>query len=251
LDGKVCIITGTGGSMGNAAARMFSEQGAKIVGCDINEGRAEETVAVVRRNGGQMVSLHPCDLTKIDNCERLVELALSTYGGIDVVYNNAAMAYFGWVEQISIADFNATINEELNLVFLLCRTAWPHLVKRGRGSIVNTASVNAKVAQRGFPAIAHGAAKAGVMALTRQLAMEGGPHQIRVNSISPGLVETYQTRSFLDDPEFSPVIKDWTLLGRVGQPDDIAACALFLASDESAWITGADLAVDGGLTACR
>jgi NAD(P)-dependent dehydrogenase (short-subunit alcohol dehydrogenase family) len=112
LEGKVCIITGTGGSMGSAAAHMFAEQGAKVVGCDILPERAEATLKAVRAVDGDMVSLHPCNLTKLSDCERLVDLALETYGGIDVVYNNAAMAYFGAVDKISVADFNATIDEE-------------------------------------------------------------------------------------------------------------------------------------------
>ncbi len=251
LDGKVCIITGTGGSMGSAAALMFSAEGAKIVGCDVNVERAEDTMRLVHENGGEMVSLQPCNLTDISQCERLVDLAVSTYGGIDVLYNNAAMAYFGWIDQISIEDFNATINEELNIVFLMCRVAWPHLVKRGRASIINTASANGKVAQRALPAIAHGAAKAGVMAMTRQMAAEGGPHQLRVNSISPGIVTTYQTKVVLDDPENYAIFKESCMLGRPGKPEDIAASALFLASDESSFITGADFAIDGGLTAWR
>jgi NAD(P)-dependent dehydrogenase (short-subunit alcohol dehydrogenase family) len=251
LDGKVCIITGTGGSMGSAAARMFSAEGAKIVGCDVNVARAEETMRVVRESGGEMVSMQPCNLTDISDCERLVDLAVSTYGGIDVLYNNAAMAYFGSIDQISIEDFNATINEELNLVFLMCRVAWPHLVKSGRASIINTASANGKVAQRSLPGIAHGAAKAGVMAMTRQMAVEGGPHNLRANSISPGLVATYQTKVVLDNAEVLAIFNESCMLGRLGQPEDIAAGALFLASDESSFITGTDFALDGGLTGWR
>lgn len=249
LEGKVCIITGTGGSMGTAAAKMFSAEGAKVVGCDINAEGAEETLRLIRADGGEMVSFHPCNLTDLEDCERLVELAVSTYGGIDVLYNNAAMAYFGWIDDISIKDFNATIDEELNLVFLMCRTAWPHLVKSGRASIINVASTNAKIALKKFPGIAHSAAKAGVMAITRQMAMEGGPHKIRANTISPGITETVQTKSFLDDPAHAAQLMDSIMLGRFGQPEDITACALFLASDESAWITGADIPVDGGITA--
>ncbi len=249
LDGKVCVITGTGGSMGGAAAHMFAKQGAKVVGCDINTERGEATLHSVREAGGDMVSLHPCNLTNLSDCEKLVELALSSYGGVDVVYNNAAMAYFGWVDEISVEDFKATIDEELNLVFLLTRTLWPHLIKRGRASIINVASVSAKIALNGLPGIAHSAAKAGVMGMTRHLAMEGGRHQIRANTISPGIVESYQTLAVIDDPVLGPKLREPILLQRIGKPTDIAAAAVFLASDESSWITGTDIAVDGGITA--
>jgi NAD(P)-dependent dehydrogenase (short-subunit alcohol dehydrogenase family) len=249
LDGKVCIITGTGGGMGGAAAHMFTEQGAKVVGCDLVPERGESTLKSVRAAGGDMVSLHPCNLTNLSDCERLVELAVSTYGGVDVVYNNAAMAYFGAIDKISVADFKATIDEELILVFLLCRTVWPHLVKRGRGSIINVASTNAHIAQKHLHGIAHSAAKAAVIGMTRQLAMEGGPHQIRANTISPGIVEGYQTLGVTKDPIMWPLISATIMLERIGKPTDIAATAVFLASDESSWITGTDITVDGGITA--
>ena len=134
----------------------------------------------------------------------------------------------------------------MNLIFLLCRTVWPHLVKRGGGSIINVASSAAKIAGGG---IAHSSAKAGVMGMTRQLAFEGGPHQIRANTISPGPVESYQTLAVLSDPILAPKFRDVIMLGRVGKPMDIAPTAVFLASDESSWITGTDIAVDGGITA--
>jgi NAD(P)-dependent dehydrogenase (short-subunit alcohol dehydrogenase family) len=235
--------------MGRAAALMFSAQGAKIVGCDINQESAEETVHLVQEQGGEMVSYHPCDLTDQSECERLIELAVSTFGGIDVIYNNAAMAHFGWIDQISVAEFNATINGELSLVFLLCRAAWPHLVKRGGGSIINVGSDAALVARRNIPSIAHSAAKGGVVSMTRQLAMEGGPHQIRANTICPGVTESNLTKDYINNPEFWGAMKKSIILGRPGKPEEIAACALYLASDESSWVTGATFNVDGGITA--
>jgi NAD(P)-dependent dehydrogenase (short-subunit alcohol dehydrogenase family) len=249
LGGKVCVITGSGGSIGRAACRKFAGEGALIVGCDINAEAAEATLTEVRAAGGQMTSLHPCDLTITDDCDRLVSVALDTYGGIDVLYNNAAMAYFGWMTEMTPELFMRTIIEELNIVFVLTRAAWPHLLKRGKASIINTASAAAHQPNAVVPGVAHSSAKAGVWSMTRQFAMEGGKHQVRANSISPGPTVSNQTRAYLEDPKFWGVMGQKIMLERPGQPDDIANCAVFLASDESSWITGADIRVDGGMTA--
>jgi NAD(P)-dependent dehydrogenase (short-subunit alcohol dehydrogenase family) len=249
LKDKVCIITGTGSGMGRAAALLFCAEGAKVVGCDINGDNAGATLRDAMQAGGQMVSLQPADLTKQSQCDALVSLALKSYGGIDVVYNNAATAYFGWMDQFTFEEFARTIEEELLIVFRFCKTVWPLLVARGGGSIINVASTSAKVAYKALPGIAHTAAKGGVLAMTRQLAMEGGKLNIRANTISPGLIETGATRELLKDPKFLEPMMDKLMLGRVGQPEEVALAALFLASDESSFVTGADIAVDGGTTA--
>jgi NAD(P)-dependent dehydrogenase (short-subunit alcohol dehydrogenase family) len=141
-----------------------------------------------------------------------------------------------------------TLTGELDIVFLACKAAWPHLSAHG-GSIVNFASANAHVALRGSPAVAHCAGKGGVLAMTRQLAMEGAPHNIRANTISPGLIVTGATRPVLERPEFCAAVNEKLMLGRLGQPEDIARAVVFLASNEATWITGADFAIDGGATA--
>jgi NAD(P)-dependent dehydrogenase (short-subunit alcohol dehydrogenase family) len=248
LEGKVCLITGTGGSMGTAAALAFAREGGLIVGCDVIAERAEATVSAVRAAGGQMISLHPCDLTRMEDCSALVDLAITTFGRIDVLFNNAAMAYFGPVDQMPVDDWHKTINEELHLVYNLIRCAWGELSKNG-GSIINTASISALQAYRPLPALSHAAAKGAVLAMTRQLAMEGAPHGIRANTISPGLVATHQTVGVLGDPEISKTMIDQIMLGRPAQPEEIASVALFLASDESSYMTGTDLRVDGGVSA--
>lgn len=248
LKDRVCVITGTGGSMGSAAALAFAREGALIVGCDVVSGRAEETASQVKALGGRMVSLQPCDLTEMQACEDLAGLAVKEFGRIDVLFNNAAMAYFGPVDQMPVEDWHKTINEELHLVYNLIRCAWGELAKNG-GSIINTASISALQAYRPLPALSHAAAKGAVLAMTRQLAMEGAPFGIRANSISPGLVATHQTVGVLGDPDMSKAMIDQIMLGRPARPEEIASVALFLASDESSYITGADLRVDGGLSA--
>ncbi|KAL4948939.1 hypothetical protein BDW69DRAFT_175505 [Aspergillus filifer] len=158
------------------------------------------------------------------------------------------MAYFSWMDDIKDEQWYKTIDQELSLVYLLTRVAWPHL-KESRASVINVGSVNGWVALRALPAVAHVAAKGGVIAMTRQLAMEGREHGIRANSISPGVIETLQTAPLMKDPEWSATMMDKIMLGRFGSPDDVAAAALFLASDESSYITATDIKVDGGLTA--
>lgn len=248
LEGKVCLITGTGGSMGRAAATLFAREGALIVGCDVNVESSMATEEAVRAAGGTMASFHPCDLTDAEQCRRLVDFAIERFGRIDVLYNNAAMAYFNWIEDISDEEWQRNLNEEVSLVFLLTRAAWPHL-KASRGTIVNTASVVAWATFRNLGSLAHSTSKAGIVAMTRHMAMEGRQHGIRANSISPGIIETNQTREQLKDREWADQMFSRTLLGRLGQPEEVANAALFLASDESSYITGADLHVDGGITA--
>lgn len=248
LEGKVCVITGTGGSMGRAAAMDFAAQGARVVGCDINQESSRSTLEAVRAAGGAMEALHGCDLTDPAQCAALIELALARFGQIDVLYNNAAMAYFGWMDEISEDDWCKTINEEVHLVFRLTRAAWPHLKKRG-GAVINTASVSAWTTFKLLPGVAHSTAKAGIVAMTRHLAMEGREYGIRANSISPGVIETNQTRPLLQDEQWRQYMLGRVMMGRLGRPEEVASVALFLASDESSYVTGADILVDGGLMA--
>jgi NAD(P)-dependent dehydrogenase (short-subunit alcohol dehydrogenase family) len=246
LAGKVCVITGTGGSMGRAAALAFAREGASVVGCDLNVESAAATVEIVRREGGKMESLQPCRLSSAGECQALVDFAVRTYGRIDVLFNNAAMAYFNWLEDISDDEWDRNRREEVDLVFYLTRAAWPHL-KSSRGVVVNTASLTALISFGNLGSLAHTTAKAGIIGMTRQLAMEGRTHGIRANSISPGIIETNQTREQLKDPEWARAMLGKTLLGRLGQPEEIASVALFLASGQSSYVTGVDIVVDGGM----
>ena len=249
LDGKVTIITGTGSGMGRAAAIAFAKEGAKVVGCDIDASRAEAVVAEVTALGGQMVSVQPVDLCSQEDAKRVADYAVEQYGGIDILYNNAAMAHFEFFPKMTVETFNRTIREEVEIIFHLTREVWPHLIARGGGSIINTGSTSAKFGSATIGALAHSTAKAGVVMMSRQLAVEGAPHNIRVNSLSPGLVRSAQTEAFIDDSGIAAKMTERSLIKRPGEPEEIAACALFLASDESSFVTGADLAVDGGRTA--
>lgn len=248
LKDKTCIITGSGGSIGRAACLRFAAEGANVVGCDIAPEGAEETLRLVEDAGGSMISIHPADLTDKAQCERVVAAAVDRFGSLDVLFNNGAMAYFAWIEDMTDEMWSKTINEELNLVFPMTRTAWPELVK-SKGNIVNTASLSAWAGIELLPGLAHTAAKGGVLAMTRQLAMEGRKHGIRANSVSPGTIETNQTRFILEDPEWCRIQLGRAMINRMGQPEEVAAAVAFLASDDASYITGTDIAVDGGVRA--
>lgn len=245
LKDKVCVITGTGGSIGRATALRFAEEGALVVGCDTHPDAAQETVELVRGSGGRMVSLHPVDLGAMAECKRLVDFAISEYGRIDVLFNNAAMAHFNWIEDITEDEWHLNTRNEVDLVFFMTQCAWPHL-KKSRGTIVNTASLTGWRVFRTLGGLAHATAKMGIVGMTKQLAMEGREHGMRANSISPGVIETSQTREQLKDKEWADYMLGKTLVGRLGKPHEVANVALFLASDESSFVTGTDIKVDGG-----
>ena len=248
LEGKVVLISGTGGGQGRAAALRFAADGAIIVGCDVSGAADAESAGLVTEAGGIMTTM-VCDLGDPAEAQAWVERAVSDHGRIDVVYNNASAAKFGSIADLSIEDWRFTIRNELDLVFLTTKFAWPHLAKRG-GAIVNVASTAGWQGSRGNGTIAHNATKGGVIAMTRQMALEGAPLGIRANSISPGFIITPGTRAFAEDPAVRAQLTNNIPLGRPGEPEDVVGMAAFLASDEAAFITGADIIIDGGTTAC-
>jgi NAD(P)-dependent dehydrogenase (short-subunit alcohol dehydrogenase family) len=245
LKAKVCVITGKGGSMGRASALAFAREGALVVGCDLSVDVAEATVELVRGSGGDMVSKHPCDLSHRADCQALGDLALGSFGRVDVLINLGAKAYFNRLEDISDEERDRSRGDEVDLVFYLTRAAWPHL-KASRGVVVNVASVDATLVAKVIPSLSHTTNEAEI-GMTRQLAMEGSEHGIRVNSISPGLIEAGATRDQLEDPQWASYVVGRTLLGGHGRPKEVANVALFLASDATSCMTGADGLVDSGM----
>jgi meso-butanediol dehydrogenase / (S,S)-butanediol dehydrogenase / diacetyl reductase len=250
LAGKVALITGIGGGQGRSAALLFAREGARVVGCDLKREGAEQTVEMVRAEGGTIESTHPLDLGDSVQARAWVAAAAETFGGFDVLFNNAAAARFGSIADLTDEDWHWVIRDELDLVFYTCSAAWPHLVARGGGAIVNTASVCGIGAMPSSPgSFAHAAAKGAVIALTRELALEGGPHRIRANSVSPGPVWTPANDARMRDPAVREAHLAQMMLPRLGEPEDVAAAALYLASEDSSWVTGTNLVIDGGLSA--
>jgi len=247
LAGKVAIITGVANGIGQGCALRFAREGARVIGCDIDAAAAAETAAIAHAEGLSFHLVAPVDLTTPEGAQQVVDAAIAAHGRIDIVLNAAAFCVFAFVPELTFEDWRKTLSGELDLVFLMCKAAWPHLIASGGGSIVNFSSVNAYAAHPVQGALAHCAGKGGVLAMTRQLALEGGKSNVRANTIAPGMIETGATGYLLKDPEFLESILAEKMIKRIGSPADIAACAVFLCSDEASWITAADFAVDGGV----
>lgn len=249
LEGKVAVVTGAGAGIGQGCALMFAAQGARVFAVDLNRNAVESTVDVIRKAGGEASAL-ACDLTDEQAVTSMVTTIEADAGQVDILLNAAATAVFKWIGDLTLADWQLTLKAELDSVFILTKAVWPLLKASGRASVINFASANAWMALEGSPALAHCAGKGGVLAMTRQLALEGAAHGIRANTISPGLIVTDATRRHMKvDPNFEQEALKLALIKRLGQPEDIAWCATWLGSDESGLVTGADIRVDGGATA--
>ena len=251
LDGKVALITGTGGGQGRAAALLFAHEGARVVGCDVKESGARETEEMVKAAGGDMVSLQPVDLADGDQVKRWIDFAVKAFEGFDILYNNASAPKFVSVEEMTWEDWHFTVRNELDLIYWACHHALPYLKARGNGVVINIASITGMIAFAGQAVgnFAHAATKGGVIGLTKQLAIEWAPYNIRVNSIAPGLIMTPGTADIAENAELEQTFLNTIPLGRAGRPEEIAAVALFLASDEASYVTGANIVADGGVTA--
>ena len=249
LENLVVLITGTAGGQGRAAAILFAHEGAKVYGCDLpnkSEG-SQETARLAQRVGDFETAT--VDVTDPAAARSWVDACAASAGRIDVLYNNAALEKFAPFAEMTPDDFRFALRHEIEVVFHPTQAAWKHLARQG-GSIICTASASGMRGSERLGSIAHAAGKGAVIAMVRQLAIEGAPHWIRANSISPGPIDTPVTRMGLDaDPDFRTTYEGWPMLRRTGKPEDIAACALWLASNESSFVTGVNIPVDGGWTA--
>ena len=244
LSGKIAIITGAASGIGEATAKRFCEEGARVAVVDINDEGGNRVVAEIQAAGGDATFLH-ADVGVPEDLENMVDGTVAKYGGLDVLHNNAYWTDAKTAEETTAENWQRTIDVTLRPVYLATKMALPHMRVRGGGVILNTASLQSVV---GFPSFAaYQAAKGGVMALTRAMALELAPDNIRVMSILPGAIDTPSVG--LDDPSAIDAVIENIPLGRLGKPVEIANTAVFLVSDEAPYITGTGLLVDGGYTA--
>lgn len=250
LEGKIAFISGTGSGQGAAAAELFCREGATVVGCDLDAEASARVAQKIKAAGGRMISLQ-ADVGDEEQARSWIESGIRECGGIDILYNNAGACRFGKIDQMSTADWHFTVRNEIDVVYFPTKHATPHLKARGAGSIINIASVAGVTGSTFGDSLfqfAHSATKGSLIAMSRTLAAELGPHNIRVNAISPGLIGTPR---ILERPALKPVVDGFLNrmpIKRMGTAQDIALCALYLASDESSFVTGQNFCVDGGVT---
>jgi NAD(P)-dependent dehydrogenase (short-subunit alcohol dehydrogenase family) len=252
---KVALITGAGAGIGRATALLFAEEGAKVVVQDVKATAAEETVQLIMKAGGEAVAIGGDVAARVD-AEAMVKKAVDTYGRLDVLFNNAGIWRGGTLLDISEEDWDRTMDVNVKGIYLVSRYAVRQMMRQEGGAIINAASV---AALRGSPmSAAYNASKGAVLLLTKCMALDFGRYGIRVNCTCPGVIETHMAdelltyRSLGDDDRKQALLETYEerhASGRLGRPEEVAKIVLFLASDESSFVTGAAWPVDGGLSA--
>lgn len=249
LENKVALITGGGGGIGRATALRFAQEGAQVVVVDIDDAAGEATVAAVRGQGGDAVYVH-ADVAQSGDCAAMVATAETVYGKLNILFNNAGIMHSRDDDAVNTdeAIWDLTMAINLKGVYLGCKYGIPALRRAGGGSIINTASFVALVGAA-TPQLAYTASKGGVLAMTRELAVVHARENIRVNALCPGPLRTELLMRFLDTEAKKQRRLVHIPMGRFGEADEMAQAALYLASDESSFVTGTEFVVDGGITA--
>jgi NAD(P)-dependent dehydrogenase (short-subunit alcohol dehydrogenase family) len=249
LKDKVAIITGGGVGMGRVSVLRFLEEGAKVVAADINETTLQQTVQMGKEISGDVIGIR-VDLTKEDEVRRLVEQTLEAFGTVDVLFNNAGMNHAALLHETTLEDWERVFDVNVKSMFLTCKHVLPVMMDKRQGSIINTASPGALVGLRGLAAYC--ASKGAVPALTRSIAIDYAPYNIRANFLCPGVILTEMTEKIIQSKPNPDEYREWYRtarpLGRFGEPVEIANAAVYLASDETAFMTGASIVADGGFT---
>jgi NAD(P)-dependent dehydrogenase (short-subunit alcohol dehydrogenase family) len=251
LKGKVAIITGAATGIGRASAVHFAQAGARLILTDVRGDELAQTVRAVRHAGGEAISL-TADLVRPEDCAAVVEQAVNTWRRVDILFNNAGvgtMVVGGTVETIDLERWDLAQDVNVRAIYLTSRAAIPAMRAAGGGSIVNTASVSAFRGSASRPSHAYAASKGAVLALTHAMAASYGRDRIRVNAICPGVIRTRLTADMIENVEREVSAGRIIPIGRVGEPEDVARCAVFLASDDASFISGTHIVVDGGALA--
>ncbi len=246
LKDKVAIITGAASGIGKATAKLFAEHGAKVVVADIDKDGGSQVVTQIQKGGNEAIFVETDVTLKVDT-EQMVAQTVETYGKLDILFNNAGIAMRLPVAELPEEDWHRCLDVNLTGVYLCAKAAIPAMLKNGCGSIINMSSIYGIVGAD--VRAAYVASKGGVTNLTRGMALDYAQDNIRVNCICPGFVETPLVAGVIKTPEEYQALADKHPMRRLGQPEEIAYGALYLASDESAFVTGIALPIDGGYTA--